>query len=339
MKDRIAHVHARAVPYAATPRRPLHAAENATLAGRSVRQANNPACRLPQYLPPFGAAFEECNEYIGTIECVPALRSFFVQSPPYSPTNNPNTKYITCAKVACDNNLPNIRKADVIPITLGGQPYNRLNDTRCFIAFPPNYFTMPLIDEVGNDAWHSGDVHHPYRNIVGTGSYEPAPLVLAGAVYPGPGVIHDIDSSKCAQGARDPVVAREIQREVGLTAALGATAAACLLPTPTAVIAAAASGASTATVTGLAVTLGLAGSAAVIGGAIYAGYKLVQHCKSETQVIPDTQVMSDAENSYRTYEEINLSNINLNEHIIGAPENVLENPFNRPVTDQQTVIN
>ena len=324
MKDRISHVHARAVPYAATPRRALHP-ENGTFTERSVRQANNPACRLPQYLPTSGIfAFEECNEYVGTVECVPALRAFYVQSPTYRPTNSPYTKYITCAKIACDYDSPNIQKADRISSIINGQIVSRVNDTRCFIATPPQEFTHPP----------SGlERSQMYRNIPGTVEYEIDSAGLVDVTYPG--VVHDVDNSKCYAGLRDKAVARQIQQEVGLIAGVGATAAACLLPTPTGVIAA---GASTATVTGLAVTLGLAGSAAVIGASIYAGYKLVQHCRSETQVILDTQVMSDAENSYRTYEGISLSNINLNEHIIGAPENVLESPFERPVTDQQAVI-
>ena len=272
MKDKISHVHSRAVPYA-TPRRALHP-ESGTFASRSVRQAiPNPACSLSKYLPAAGNQFEDCNEYIGTVECVPALRAFYVQSrDPQDPLN----RSITCAKLACDLGLPNIRKADLIPVTYDGVRRAIPNDTRCFIAIPPEEFTYTS----------SGNVRSgTYRNIPGTGAYAVDSLVIMGSVYPG--VIHDVDHSKCSEGLNDPAVAREIQQEIGITAAIGATAiASCVQASSGAAVAATQATA----VTGLAVGLGLLGSGVVIGGAAYAGYKMVQHYKLKNEVAPSTEL-------------------------------------------------
>ena len=302
MKDKISHVHPRAVPYAATPRRPLHA-ESGTFASRSVRQAN-PACSLPQYLPP-GTFNEQCNEYIGTVECVPALRAFYVQSS--GDSANSDAQYFTCAKIACDSESPNIQKAPLIQYTFGGRVGSRPNDTRCFIAIPPEEFTHPVI----GGAW-SG----LYRNIPGTVAHDIGSISGSRA----PGVVHDVDNALCFKGFSDKAVAREIQQEIGITAALGATGiAACLLPAQTAAIAASAQATA---VTGLAVGLGLFGSAVVIGGAGYAGYKMVQHYKLKNEVAPSTELL------YSNQEDTDL-----NENIIVSSEKVLESPFERPFAD------
>ena len=281
-KDRIERARMRTTPYIA-PRRPLHS-ENGTFTARHVRQANNPACSLPQFLPA-GSVFnyEYCNEYIGEVRCVPALRSFYVYNREAVNPANPSLgyKYITCAKVACDNGLPNIQKANKIPFTLNGQTYYRLNDTRCAITKPPYAFTSTSFVNDGN-----------YRYIPGTGAYAVAPLVVSAVAYDG--VVKDVDNFRCFDAETDVTIARQIQKEVGLVAGLSAAAGACLLPAPAGAIIAA----QTATITGLATVIGLAGSAAVIGGSVYAGYKLVQHCKSKTQVIPDTE---------NTYEEVEMN--------------------------------
>ena len=263
----------RTTPYI-TPRRPLHS-ENGTFTGRHVRQANNPACSLPQFLPadsPYD--YEYCNEYIGEVRCVPAFRAFYVYTREAVDPANPSlgSKYITCAKVACDNGLPNVQKAVPIPFTYKALPYTRPNDTRCAITKPPYAFTRMSFVNDGN-----------YRYIPGTGAYEVAPLVVDGVAYDG--VVKDVDNFRCYEAQRDTTVARQIQQEVGLVAGLGAAAGACLAP---ASAGAAQAAASAATITGLATVIGLAGSAAIIGGSVYAGYKLVQHCKSKTQISPET---------------------------------------------------
>ena len=307
-KDKISRVQARATPYIA-PRRPLHA-ENGTFASRSVRQAN-PACSLPQYLPAGGRYWEDCNEYIGTVECVPAFRAFYVQSSGNDASSN--AKYFTCAKIACDYDSPNIQKADRIQSVVGGYVSSRPNDTRCFISIPPKEITHPPI---------GGKFSSMYRNIPGTVAYDMDSIANTGGTYIA-GVVHDVDNSMCYQGFNNPAIAREIQQEIGITAALGtAAAAACLVPAQTAAIAAATQATA---VTGLAVGLGLLGSGVVIGGAAYAGYRFVQHFKTPSQVAPDTE-----ENHY---EAIDLNRIDLNEHLIVSPEKVLESPFERPFAD------
>ena len=306
MKDRVSRVQAREVPYIA-PRRPLHA-ENGTFTGRSVRQANpNPACNLTQLLPLGGKTYEECNEYIGTVDCVPAIRAFWVQSPPYSYTNSPSTTYATCAKIACDYDSPNIQKADRISSIFGTYIGTRPNDTRCFVAIPPEEFTHPPI---------GGDYSGQYRNIPGTVAYAVGSISGNRAA----GVIHDVDNARCYAGFKDKAVARQIQQEIGLTAALSATAAAaCLSPAQTAAIAASAQA---VTVTGLAVGLGLLGSGVVVGAASYAGYKFVQHCRTEPQVIPDYEHL---------YEELEMGpNRVTGEH---DWSNLSECPFERPFAD------
>ena len=261
-KDRISRVQARAIPYAPTPRRALHVAEHN---GRSVRHVN--ACHLDQHLP-VGKSYEYCNESIRKETGATALRAFYVQSRDLADSSS---RYITCAKVACDNDLPNIQKADPIRYVYNGGNYTRLNDTRCFIASPPYAFTRTDFT-TGVDS---------YRNISGTRGY------TMSQPFGYDGVVDDVDYVRCYEGRTNTTLARQIRNEVikptavATTAGVLASVASAVLPTQTAIIAASSQ---TATVAGLATVIGLAGSAAIVGGTIYAGYKFVQHFKTDNQV-------------------------------------------------------
>ena len=257
--------NSRVRPYIA-PRRQLHVDESATFVGRRVRHTN-PACSQPAYID--GSNIETCNEYKGPVRGVAALRAF-------------DTTVATCAKLACDTGR-SIQKTDLVVVP--GSVYGyKVNDTRCFVALPPEQKTHNVL---GNNY----DAN--YEGLNDTFAYSVVDLFQP----PVAGVIADIDIARCLAGTTNATIARQIQEEAGLiapstvavsaTTSLLATATAAMMPTPTAAIA---TTAPLSTITALGIGFGVLGSGLVISGAVFAGYKLVQHCQTKTKINPGNEL-------------------------------------------------
>ena len=314
-KDRVAHVHARTTPYA-TPRRPLHVTENAAFNGRPVRQAN-PACSLPQFSSGTYAYTEFCNEYKGRVGDVETFRAFAVLRLELNQANNRNES-ITCAKLACDTGRPIQTDNYVTFYEEGIRRGETVNDTRCFVARLPHEFTIGTPTFPGNGP--------SYEGIEGTFAASIRPYHSTYGFVEG--IVGDVDTFRCHEGETNSSIARQIQREFGLrndsvtteqpsitptkvaitataTGGVLSTLAAFVTPTPTAVIAASVPNVA---ITGLAVGLGVLGSGVAIGAASYAGYKLVQHCRTSEKVIP-AAVENIYDSAEPIYEEIKLGKL------------------------------
>ena len=302
-------------PYQAiTPRRALRES-GVNGEGKVARQAN-PNCGLAQYVyqkKPMGSSNwsgQDCKD-LDKVKIFSTIGEDIEPLPPSDPNynlnNNPDYRYQTCAKVACDTGRN-------IVVNVRGDINNPEFDNRCCVSEPPQSWTqLPSIDRTR--PIFSTNRCASYDNLNHTVSYDLIGCSSNAHVYEVPNVT---DSSYCYKGQSNQTVAIDIQHRVGLipdgnttaptitpskiinppsacressssavavitsaVAGAASTIGAFITPTPTAVIAASASN---ATVTGLAAGLGITGSGIVIGGAVYGAYKVSQWFKSDPPV-------------------------------------------------------
>ena len=344
-KDKIAHLHARTVPYA-TPRRPLHT-EASSFIERGVRQA--PACTIahPLVSDPQCCIDKDNRAFV--------TRRSFPSNPAYQ------SGYVPCERVACENPDADIKAQPLF--ILGGTTtpsYNSLGwcmddqtvknyitvkknaDNKCCF-FPDGDFPAVSAQSGGSfynpiscqeNAIRAGNCDErycaypevPYKDAMRTVVPYVGAATNCSEPYP---TAYNVSAAVCNLGLTNSTAAKQVPTYPIITdigkgcipvfAATASSAAAYLLPTPTATIAASAAN---ATVTGLAVGLGVLGSGVVIGGALFAGYKLGQYCKPEAKITPS------AEN---IYEELEMDKKELIDEPAWA--NLSECPFERPFAD------
>ena len=246
MKDTIARVHARMMPYA-TPRRPLHAAEPAAFNGRPVRQA------VP-YSPMLNPCTEPARNTWGYYDTTCATTTFpqrifdivGYSNASVSDANwTPDGRFLersniptTCREFACRNNYTDITFSPYYD-----HPTSVRIDARCCVAKPPQAWTM--LPTIGPNHFQSSSSTRqvrgePIRGKDGTsvhltqneaakilwdrGYYEYNPANYPDCSYsdvtgflPIPGAkLYDVDPYACVRGATNTQVAKSIQSSLGL---------------------------------------------------------------------------------------------------------------------------
>ena len=336
------------MPYIA-PRRPLHTAESGAFIERGVRQA--PACTIAH---PLVSNPQCCIDKDGKVFETPSLYGYNSDYQEYQGGYIPCSR-VACDNPQAEIRSKSFFLGDDYMTQHPNRGYCMDDKTiRNYLAVKKNAdnkccFT-PDGDFPARSAQSGGSFYDPIRcqeNAIRAGNcgvgycdypaapYKDATLTRAPTVgaatkcpepYP---TAYNVSAAQCNLGLTNSTIARQVPTYPIITdigkgcipvfAATASSAAAYLLPTPTATIAATAS---SATVTGLAVAVGLMGSGIVIGAASYAGYRLVKYCKPETQVNPSTE---------NIYEELEMDKKELIDEPAWA--NLSECPFERPFAD------